>query len=819
MDVGTDRCNRRESKPGPEVRAKAAELTKGAADEDAKIRAIYSYVSTQYRYIGIAFGLGRFQPHSATEVLSNQYGDCKDKHTLLAALLQAAGITANPALISSSHKVDLDVPSISQFDHVITVVPRGANYLWLDTTSELAPLAYLLPQLRDKQALVIPSDRPPVWVTVPADPPFQGSSAFKAQGKLSDAGVLDAHFEQSLRNDFEIVLRTVFRRVPQSQWKDLVQQLSFGAGFGGTVSEVVASSPEATDSAFHFTYDYNRKDYSDWDNRRITPPFPPMLMPSLRDNQTSFGSPVWLGSPGESDLEATIQMPDGYRPELPGALDVKRDFAEYHSSYELKKGVLTAKRRLIVKLREVPVSEFEEYKSFRKALEDEQNRYVVLISQDSSSRLESEATFNNPVWTLPDSDNADAMRAESQVQARMQLHDMPGTISALKRAVAADPRFTRAWALLGQFYLASGKPEEGVDAFRKAVNSDPKSPIPLKMLAFSLNGAHRTDEAIKTWQELLELTPEDHDAAATLGNLLISQKRFKEAIPLLEASAKKSPDNPALQMSLGNAYLLTGDPEKGMSALNAALKLSPGPGSKNDAGYALAEANVRLPEALQYAKDAVQEEETASRDVHLNKLDVFALEHTRHLSAYWDTLGWVYFRMAKFPEAESYLFAAWQLSQDSTVADHLGQTYEQEHRPDDAVHMYRLALSINSHLPDTQGRLNHLVPAKTKPANSLAGGAELSQMRSTKLARLVPGTASAEFFFLFAPGPKVQDVMFISGSEELRTKSNTLAVTAFKIPFPNGSDGRILRRAILGCYPSTGCSLVMLPPRTVQSTH
>jgi len=548
--------------PGPEVRAKAAELIKGAADEDGKIRAIYNYVSTQYRYIGIAFGLGRFQPHSATEVLSNQYGDCKDKHTLLASLLQAAGITAYPVLISSSNKVDPDVPSISQFNHVITVVPRGTNYLWLDTTSELAPLAYLLPQLRDKQALVIPSDRPPVWVTVPADPPFQGSSAFKAQGKLSDAGVLDAHFEQSLRNDFEIVLRTVFRRVPQSQWKDLVQQLSFGAGFGGTVSEVVASSPEATESAFHFTYDYNRKDYSDWENRRITPPFPPMLMPSLRDNQTSFGSPVWLGSPGESDLEATIQMPDGYRPELPGALDVTRDFAEYHSSYELKKGVLTAKRRLIVKLREVPVSEFEEYKSFRKALEDEQNRHVVLISQDSSSALDSEAASTNPVWTLPDSDNADAMRAESQVQAEMQLHDMPGTISALQRAVAADPKFTRDWALLGQFYMASGKPEEGVHAFRKAVDSDPKSPIPLKMLAFSLNGAHRTDEAIKTWQELLELTPEDHDAAATLGNLLIIQKRFKEAIPLLEAAAKKSPDNPALQMSLGNAYLLTGDPGK-----------------------------------------------------------------------------------------------------------------------------------------------------------------------------------------------------------------------------------------------------------------
>src|SRR4029077_1768587 len=225
------------------------------------------------------------------------------------------------------------VPSVSQFNHRITVVPRGSSYLWLDTTSELAPLSYLLPQLRGQQALVIPNDHPPLWMTVPTDPPFQGSSVFKAEGKLNDTGVLDAHFEQSLRGDFEILIRTVFRRVPQSQWKDLVQQISFGSGFGGTVSEVVASSPEATESPFHFSYDYNRKDYSDWENRRITPPFPPVMMPPVRDNQTKFLSPLWLGVPGEADLEASIKMPDGYTPELPKARDVIRDFAEYHASY------------------------------------------------------------------------------------------------------------------------------------------------------------------------------------------------------------------------------------------------------------------------------------------------------------------------------------------------------------------------------------------------------------------------------------------------------------------------------------------------------
>ena len=76
--------------PGPEVKAKVAELTAGKTTNEDKVRALYAYVSTQVRYIGVAFGIGRYQPHAAAEILSNQYGDCKDKHTLLAAMLAAA---------------------------------------------------------------------------------------------------------------------------------------------------------------------------------------------------------------------------------------------------------------------------------------------------------------------------------------------------------------------------------------------------------------------------------------------------------------------------------------------------------------------------------------------------------------------------------------------------------------------------------------------------------------------------------------------------------------------------------------------------------
>jgi hypothetical protein len=111
-------------KPTPELTAKATEITKTATDETTRIRAIYGYVSAQFRYIGIDFGIGRYQPHAAAEVLGNQYGDCKDKHTLLASLLGAVGIKAYPALISTRHAIDPDVPSPGQFDHVISVVPQ-----------------------------------------------------------------------------------------------------------------------------------------------------------------------------------------------------------------------------------------------------------------------------------------------------------------------------------------------------------------------------------------------------------------------------------------------------------------------------------------------------------------------------------------------------------------------------------------------------------------------------------------------------------------------------------------------------------------------
>jgi len=269
----------------PQIQAKAALLTKGLTNDDDKIRALYNFVSTRFHYVSLSFGVGRYQPHRADEVLGNEYGDCKDKHTLLAALLKAAGYDAWPALINSSRKINSDVPSPGQFDHVITVVPRGAGLIWLDTTAEVAPFGLLLANLRDKQALVIPAQNAASLMKTPATPPFASSMSFSAEGKLNSDGTLTAHIERSARGDAEVLFRLGFQRVPAAQWKDLVQQISYASNFAGDVRSVTASIAENTDQPFRFGYDYTRKNYSDWENRRITPPLPPFGIEVATDGE------------------------------------------------------------------------------------------------------------------------------------------------------------------------------------------------------------------------------------------------------------------------------------------------------------------------------------------------------------------------------------------------------------------------------------------------------------------------------------------------------------------------------------------------------
>jgi hypothetical protein len=379
----------------PAIRSKAAELTKGLTGDEEKIRAIFNDVALHIHYVGLEFGIGRYQPHAADDVLSNEYGDCKDKHTLLAALLKAEGIEAWPVLISSSRELDPATPSPAQFDHVITLVPLGGKLLWMDSTEEVAPVGVMIATLRDKQALAIPAGRPAYLERTAADLPFAQSARFEVKGTLSDQGVFTGHFVQTYHGDVELIFRTVFRQVPQSQWKEAMQRFSNAIGFAGEVTNPQLSEIEQTSQPLQLSYDYTREKYGEWDDHRISPAMPPSgigLAPGIKEKKPA--DEPELGSPGETVYFSSVQLPKGWFlvPQKP--VELNEDWAEYRSTYSFKDGVFTAERRIQVKKSKVPFDDWEKYLNFRRSIYQDEVQMTTLVnsSQVAVSGLPLSAT-------------------------------------------------------------------------------------------------------------------------------------------------------------------------------------------------------------------------------------------------------------------------------------------------------------------------------------------------------------------------------------------------------------------------------------------
>ncbi|MGC2620537.1 MAG: DUF3857 and transglutaminase domain-containing protein, partial [Acidobacteriaceae bacterium] len=169
-----------EAQPTDAIRARADDLTKNAKTPDDQLRALYDFVSGHTRYVGIDFGIGRYQPHAAADVAANQYGDCKDKDTLLEALLRAKGFSTAPALIGAGIAPVPELPSPAVFNHVITTVNLPSGRIWLDSTPEAAPFQYLSAVIRDQKALIVPADAPATLVSTPAVAPYPFSAHFAA---------------------------------------------------------------------------------------------------------------------------------------------------------------------------------------------------------------------------------------------------------------------------------------------------------------------------------------------------------------------------------------------------------------------------------------------------------------------------------------------------------------------------------------------------------------------------------------------------------------------------------------------------------------
>jgi len=120
----------------PEMQRELQDHLKGLRTDQQKIMAIHEWVVRSTHYIAQEFGVYSYKPYPVSQVYARRYGDCKDKASLMVALLQAAGINAEVALVRtrSLGEVAVAPASMAIFDHAIVYIP--AYELWLDGTAE-----------------------------------------------------------------------------------------------------------------------------------------------------------------------------------------------------------------------------------------------------------------------------------------------------------------------------------------------------------------------------------------------------------------------------------------------------------------------------------------------------------------------------------------------------------------------------------------------------------------------------------------------------------------------------------------------------------
>ena len=146
--------------PSPQIQEKVATLTAGLSDPIAKMRAITEYMQKNIRYFAVEIGIGGYQPHPAAEVFAHQFGDCKDKATLLGSMLSVIGIDSYYVLVHVERGVVLPNYPSMDFNHAILAIrlpdsipsdtlysvvndPKLGRLLIFDPTNEQVPLGYI----------------------------------------------------------------------------------------------------------------------------------------------------------------------------------------------------------------------------------------------------------------------------------------------------------------------------------------------------------------------------------------------------------------------------------------------------------------------------------------------------------------------------------------------------------------------------------------------------------------------------------------------------------------------------------------------------
>ena len=284
--------------------------------------------------------------------------------------------------------------------------------------------------------------------------------------------------------------------------------------------------------------------------------------------------------------------------------------------------------------------------------DDEKGNYVTMlvhlaeVYREQSRPDQAIATYEKMVALGGD---LQAQAYDQEVETWREAHDYDKAVAVAKTAVDKLPKNMGAKLTLARQLADTGHADEGLTMAKGLLASDPKN----MEIYFQLAQIY-TD--LRKWKDASDMLD---DAGKS-----VARKKTTRPWSLFDRAMMADRARRYDEAEADFRKVLAVDPDNALTL--------------NNFGFMLADRGVKLDEALTMIRKAVQ------------------LEPTNY--AYLDSLGWAYFRMGQYTQAEDNLTRAISRgANDPTVHDHLGDVYEKTGRLKLAAAQWELSLNEYAH--------------------------------------------------------------------------------------------------------------------------
>ena len=381
--------------PNPEISAKVGQLVAGKADFESRVEALTGFMQSEIRYVEISIGIGGNQPHPASDVFHYRYGDCKDKVTLLKAMLQTAGISSfyvlidthrgfiNPAVPSSwgNHAIiAIEIPSAvnaAEFKSVITA-KSGKRYIIFDPTDQYTPIGGLRSELQDSYALMV-ADSGGELIKTPLLPPDSNVVARTGHFVLSVDGGLSGEVKEDRSGDFASAERARLHRTDQLQRTHAFERWVGRSLQGFSLDKLDIQQTDQLQRDLLISYRVSTQIYGQTRGPLM------LIRPRVLDEKSSYVEhkprhyPIELGRTAHETDTYEIEIPKEYQiDDVPDPVSLDVGFASYQSKTQVQGSQLRYWREYIVRDVTIPPEKYDDWVKLQGIIGADESAAVVL---------------------------------------------------------------------------------------------------------------------------------------------------------------------------------------------------------------------------------------------------------------------------------------------------------------------------------------------------------------------------------------------------------------------------------------------------------